>query len=88
MIHLATHGYLNEARAMSSGLLLSAPEAEPAVGETGEDGVLQAWEIYSQVRLGVTPEINAVSTILVAFVALGVLAASVWGKARALARLP
>jgi putrescine transport system permease protein len=44
--------------------------------------------IYSQVRLGVTPEINAVSTILVAFVALAVLVASVWGKARALARLP
>jgi putrescine transport system permease protein len=44
--------------------------------------------IYSQVRLGVTPEINAVSTILVAFVALGVLAASVWGKTHAPARLP
>lgn len=32
--------------------------------------------IYSQVRLGVTPEINAVSTILVGLVATGVLAAS------------
>jgi putrescine transport system permease protein len=32
--------------------------------------------IYSQVRLGVTPEINAISTILIGLVALGVLAAS------------
>jgi putrescine transport system permease protein len=33
-------------------------------------------KIYSQVRLGVTPEINAVSTILVGLVACGVLLAS------------
>lgn len=33
-------------------------------------------KIYSQVRLGVTPEINAVSTILVGLVASGVLIAS------------
>jgi putrescine transport system permease protein len=33
-------------------------------------------KIYSQVRLGVTPEINAVSTILVGIVAVGVLLAS------------
>ncbi len=33
-------------------------------------------KIYSQVRLGVTPEINAVSTILVGLVATGVLLAS------------
>lgn len=33
-------------------------------------------KIYSQVRLGVTPEINAVSTILVGLVASGVLLAS------------
>lgn len=37
-------------------------------------------KIYSQVRLGVTPEINAVSTILVGLVAVGVLAASYIGK--------
>ena len=34
-------------------------------------------KIYSQVRLGVTPEINAVCTILVGLVTLGVIAASV-----------
>lgn len=33
-------------------------------------------KIYSQVRLGVTPEINAVCTILVALVTIGVLTAS------------
>ena len=37
-------------------------------------------KIYSQVRLGVTPEINAVSTILVGVVAAGVLAAAWLGK--------
>lgn len=37
-------------------------------------------KIYSQVRLGVTPEINAVSTILVGLVATGVLIASYISK--------
>ena len=39
--------------------------------------------IYSQVRLGVTPEINAISTILIGIVAIGVLVAAVATKARA-----
>ncbi len=34
-------------------------------------------KIYSQVRLGVTPEINAVSTILISVVTIGVIAASI-----------
>ena len=37
-------------------------------------------KIYSQVRLGVTPEINALSTLLIAFVSIGVVAASLAGK--------
>jgi putrescine transport system permease protein len=37
-------------------------------------------KIYSMVRLGVTPEINAVSTILVGLVAAGVITASFIGK--------
>jgi putrescine transport system permease protein len=37
-------------------------------------------KIYSQVRLGVTPEINAACTILIAFVAVGVIAASIVQK--------
>jgi len=51
VIHLATHGYLHPIRAMSSGVLLSVPEKEPEPGETDNDGALQAWEIYSQLRL-------------------------------------
>lgn len=51
VVHLATHGYLHPLRAMSSGLLLSVPEREPEAGQTGNDGVLQAWEIYSQLKL-------------------------------------
>ncbi len=38
--------------------------------------------IYSQVRLGVTPEINAISTILIAIVATGVVIASLVNKRR------
>ena len=37
-------------------------------------------KIYSQVRLGVTPEINAVCTILVVLVTMGVIAASILTK--------
>jgi putrescine transport system permease protein len=39
--------------------------------------------LYSQVRLGVNPEINAVSTLLIAVVGLGVLAAGLIGRRRA-----
>ena len=43
-------------------------------------------KIYSQVRLGVTPEINAISTILVGIVAVGVISASLVTKRRAVER--
>jgi putrescine transport system permease protein len=43
-------------------------------------------KIYSQVRLGVTPEINAISTILVGLVAIGVVAASIVTKRREVER--
>ena len=43
-------------------------------------------KIYSQVRLGVTPEINAVCTVLIAFVATGVIAASIINKNREVRR--
>ena len=49
---------------------------------TGPGSTTLPMKIYSQVRLGVTPEINAVCTILVALVTIGVLAASVAGKFR------
>lgn len=42
-------------------------------------------KIYSQVRLGVTPEINAISSLLIAVVTAGVLAATILQK-RALVR--
>ena len=43
--------------------------------------------IYSQVRLGVTPEINAACTILIGIVATGVLIASVANKRREAQRI-
>lgn len=43
-------------------------------------------KIYSQVRLGVTPEINAACTILIAIVAVGVIVASVVNKRREVQR--
>ncbi len=51
VVHLATHGYLNPYRAMSSMLLLTAPEKKPATGEYGADGFLEAWEIQDQLAL-------------------------------------
>lgn len=44
-------------------------------------------KIYSQVRLGVTPEINAVCTVLIAVVTIGVLAAALVNKRREVQRL-
>jgi len=43
---------------------------------TGPGATTLPMRIYSQVRLGVTPEINAISTIFIGFVALLVIAAS------------
>lgn len=43
---------------------------------TGPGATTLPMKIYSQVRLGVTPEINAISTILIGVVTIGVLAAS------------
>ncbi|MEZ5899046.1 MAG: ABC transporter permease [Hyphomicrobium sp.] len=53
---------------------------------TGPGATTLPIKIYSQVRLGVTPEINAVSTIMISLVALGVLAASLVSKQQALRR--
>lgn len=44
-------------------------------------------KIYSQVRLGVTPEINAACTILIGIVTVGVVAASIINKRREVQRL-
>ncbi|MCB1757340.1 MAG: ABC transporter permease subunit [Gammaproteobacteria bacterium] len=47
---------------------------------TGPGATTLPMKIYSQVRLGVTPEINAVSTIIVGLVAAGVIIASLIAK--------
>lgn len=44
-------------------------------------------KIYSQVRLGVTPEINAACTLMIGIVALGVIGASIANKRREVQRL-
>jgi putrescine transport system permease protein len=54
---------------------------------TGPGATTLPMKIYSQVRLGVTPEINAVCTILIAVVTLGVVAASIVTKRREVERL-
>jgi putrescine transport system permease protein len=51
---------------------------------TGPGATTLPMKIYSQVRLGVTPEINAISTLMIAFVTVGVLAASIMTKRSAL----
>lgn len=51
ILHLATHGYFHPKIAMASGLLLTPPAIEPPIGETDNDGALQAWEIFSQLHL-------------------------------------
>ncbi len=49
---------------------------------TGPGATTLPMKIYSQVRLGVTPEINAISTILVGLVTTGVVLATVIGRRR------
>lgn len=47
---------------------------------TGPGATTLPIKIYSQVRLGVTPEINAICTILIAMVTIGVICASIASK--------
>ena len=51
VIHLATHGFFNPFRALSSGVLLAVPEQDPKPGETDNDGALQAWEVFTHLQL-------------------------------------
>lgn len=53
---------------------------------TGPGATTLPMKIYSQVRLGVTPEINAVCTILIGIVATGVIIASIATKRREVER--
>ena len=53
---------------------------------TGPGATTLPIRIYSEVRLGVKPEINAICTIMVALVALGTVAASLAAKRNAIRR--
>lgn len=70
--------------AVASGWLLSftlsMDDLVIASFTTGPGATTLPMKIYSMVRLGVTPEINAVSTIMIGIVATGVLIASVLHK--------
>ncbi|KQQ58313.1 spermidine/putrescine ABC transporter permease [Rhizobium sp. Leaf311] len=54
---------------------------------TGPGATTLPIKIYSQVRLGVTPEINAICTILIALVTVGVICASIASKRSELQKL-
>ncbi|GHC67712.1 ABC transporter permease subunit [Limoniibacter endophyticus] len=53
---------------------------------TGPGATTLPIKIYSQVRLGVTPEINAICTILIGIIAIGVIIASLVNKRRVVQR--
>ena len=51
-VHFATHGYLDAERPLDSGLILSASHDSPqGLAPNPDNGLLQAWEIFEQVRL-------------------------------------
>jgi putrescine transport system permease protein len=69
------------------GFTLSLDDLVIASFTTGPGATTLPMKIYSQVRLGVTPEINAVCTILIGLVATGVIIASIVTKRREVERL-
>ncbi len=69
------------------GFTLSLDDLVIASFTTGPGATTLPMKIYSQVRLGVTPEINAVCTILIGLVATGVIIASIATKRREVERL-
>jgi putrescine transport system permease protein len=68
--------------------VLSLDDLVIASFTTGPGATTLPIRIYSEVRLGVKPEINAICTIMIALVALGVIGASLAAKRSALARAP
>ena len=67
-------------------LTLSLDDLVIASFTSGPGATTLPMKIYSQVRLGVTPEINAACTILIGLVAIGVVIASVMTKRREIQR--
>ncbi len=65
---------------------LSLDDLVIASFNSGPGATTLPMKIYSQVRLGVTPEINAVCTILIGIVATGVVIASIIGRRRDIQR--
>jgi putrescine transport system permease protein len=72
------------APALVSGWLLaftlSLDDLVVASFTTGPGATTLPMRIYSQVRLGVTPEINAISTVLIVMVTIGLVVASIMQK--------
>jgi putrescine transport system permease protein len=72
------------APALVSGWLLaftlSLDDLVVASFTTGPAATTRRMRIYSKVRLGVTPEINAISTVLISLVTIGVIVASLVQK--------
>ncbi|MGN6305049.1 MAG: putrescine ABC transporter permease PotI, partial [Mesorhizobium sp.] len=66
---------------------LSLDDLVVASFTSGPGATTLPMKIYSQVRLGVTPEINAACTILIGIVTAGVIAASIVNKRREVQRL-
>ena len=82
----------DRARASSSGWMLaftlSLDDLVIASFTTGPGATTLPMRIYSEVRLGVKPEINAVCTIMIAVVAAGLVAASLLTKRQAVDGAP
>ena len=80
----------NIAPAVAAGWMLaftlSLDDLVIASFASGPGATTLPMRIYSQVRLGVTPEINAICTVLVGLVTVGVIAASLATKRREIAR--
>ena len=80
----------NIAPAVAAGWMLaftlSLDDLVIASFASGPGATTLPMKIYSQVRLGVTPEINAVCTVLIALVTIAVVAASVVTRRREAAR--
>src|SRR5205085_7743711 len=72
------------APALASGWMLaftlSLDDLVLASFTTGPGAITLPIRVYSEIRLGVKPEINAVCTILIAVVAIGLMAASFTAK--------
>ena len=78
------------APAIAAGFLLaftlSLDDLVIASFASGPGATTLPMRIYSQVRLGVTPEINAICTILIAVVSVGVIIAGILTKRQAVQR--